>query len=286
MSSSRETVHDQFFGREHVTVIEPPRRFALVSLREFWAYRELLVTLAMRTVRVRYKQTVLGVAWALLQPLMQMVIFSVIFGRVAKLPSQGFPYPVFVYSGLVAWNYFAASTTSAVGSLVGNAHLISKVYFPRLIIPCSSVVGGLVDFAVSAVLLIALMIYYRVGITANLLVAPLLVFGLAFTAAGVGMALGALNVMYRDLQYATPFMVQIWLYLTPVVYPAESLPDSLRWIVAINPMTGMVDAFRSVFLGKPFDVPAILISLAVSLLIFIVGAAYFQRVERRMADVV
>ena len=272
--------------REKVTLIEPPKRFDVIDLRELWAYRELLGTLAMRQIRVRYKQTALGATWALLQPIVQMGIFTVILGRMAKIPSEGYPYPIFVYSGLLAWNYFAQATTSAVGSLVGNAHLVSKVYFPRLIIPFAAVLASLLDFAVAGLVMIGLMIHYDVAMTANLLALPLIVLGLMLAAAGVGTALGALNVAFRDLQHAMSFVMQVWLYATPVLYPAKLVPESLHWVLALNPMTGLTDGFRAAFLGKPFDFAAIGTSIGLSLVVFVAGALYFRRVERTFADVI
>lgn len=271
---------------EHVTVIEPPRRFGLLDVRELWAYRELLGTLTLRQIRGRYKQTVLGAVWALIQPLTQMLIFSVIFGHMVRMPSEGHPYPLFVYSGLLAWNYFAQATIGATHSLVSNAHLVSKVYFPRLFIPLASVCASLLDLAVASLLMVALLFHFDLAPTANLLALPLLVLGLMLTATGVGAGLGALNVTFRDLQHAMTFVMQIWLYATPVVYPASAVPDFLRWALAFNPMSGWTDAFRSALLGRPFDLDALAFSLAASGLVFVSGIAYFHRVERRFADVI
>lgn len=277
---------DRYFGRDHVTVIRPPRMIELVDLRELWAYRELLLTLAMRQIRVRYKQTLLGATWAIIQPVVQMLMFTIIFGRIAKIPSEGYPYPVYVYSALLGWNYFAAATGSAVGSLVANSHLVSKVYFPRLLIPVAAILAGLVDFALASTVMAALMLFYGVGFTANLLLVPVLVLALMLTAAGVGIALGALNVAFRDLGHAMPFIMQIWLYATPVVYPASSVPDSLRWVTQANPMTGLIGGFRSALLGQPFDAVAIMGSVATAGIVFFIGALYFHRLEREFADIV
>jgi lipopolysaccharide transport system permease protein len=279
-------LRDEYFGHAHVTVLAPPRRFELLQLREIWVYRELLLTLAKRQIRVRYKQTVLGASWAVLQPVAQMLVFTVIFSRIAKLPSDGYPYPVFVYSGLLGWNYFATATGSAASSLVGNSHLITKVYFPRMIIPMAAVIAGLLDLAIASLVLIGLLLYYHVGITANLAAVPLLVVALMLAATGVGTALGALNVSFRDLGHALPFMMQVWLYATPIVYPKEIAPAGLQWLLNLNPMAGLTVAFRAAFLGRPFDLPGLLLALGISLLIFVVGTLYFHRVERRFADVV
>ena len=286
MPQSRESSHEHYFGQQHVTLIRPAGAFSMVNYGELWAYRGLLLSLAARQIRVRYKQTILGAAWAVIQPVTQMVIFSLIFGRMAKLPSEGFPYPIFVYSGLLAWNYFAAATGSAAGSLVSNAHLVSKVYFPRLIIPFAAVLAGLVDFAIASLVMVGLMLFYGTGVSAGLLAAPLLVLAVMLTAAGVGTALGAANVAFRDLQHAMPFMMQVWMYATPVVYPADAIPPSLQWVIALNPMTGITDAFRAAFLGKPFDFAAIALSMGVAAVIFVLGTLYFQHVERRFADVI
>jgi lipopolysaccharide transport system permease protein len=281
-----DAIHEHYFGHEHLTVIEPPRRFELVDVRALWAYRELLGTLARRQISVRYKQTVLGAGWAILQPVMQMVVFTILFGHMAKLPSDGFPYPVFVYSALLPWTYFSSATSSALSSLVGNSHLISKVYFPRLIIPLAAVTACLVDFAVATSVLIGLMIYYGVAVGPGLLLAPVVVFGLVLAATGIGAGLGALNVSYRDLGYVMPFFLQLWLYATPVAYPASAVPEALRPIIALNPMTGLIESFRACVLGQPIDLLALGASLLVSVALFVAGTLYFHAVERRFADVV
>ena len=241
---------ESYFGHEHVTVIEPARGWRSLDLRELWAYRELLFVLTMRDIKVRYKQTVLGAAWAILQPFMTMVVFTIFFGHLANMPSDGFPYPVFVYSALVPWTFFANAITSSSNSLVGSAHLISKVYFPRLIIPLSAVGVGVVDFAVASTILLAMMLFYGVGWTFNLLMAPVLLLAMMFTALGVGTCLSALTVSYRDFRYVVPFMVQLWMFVTPVVYPASLVPTQWQWLLYLNPMWGLIDGFRAVFLGK------------------------------------
>lgn len=275
-----------YLSRTRVTVIEPPGAFDLVDVRELWAYRELLGTLALRQIRVRYKQTLLGATWAVIQPVMQMVIFTVIFGYMVDMPSDGYPYPIFVYSGLLGWHYFSQAVGTATGSLVSNAHLVNKVYFPRLIIPLAAVCASLLDFALAFLVMIGLLVYFDVGLTANLLWMPALIAGLMLAAAGVGTALGALNVAFRDLQHAMVFVLQIWLYATPVVYPVSAVPEALRWVITINPMTGLTEGFRAALLGKPLDLPGLAISLGVSVTIFIAGTLYFHRVERRFADVI
>jgi homopolymeric O-antigen transport system permease protein len=280
------SVYDRYFGHEQVTIIEPQSGWRLIDWKELWAYRELLYVLTMRDIKVRYKQTVLGFAWAIIQPFMMMVVFSVFFGRLANMPSDGFPYPIFVYAALLPWTFFANSITSSANSLVGSANLVSKVYFPRLIIPLSSVGSGLVDFAIAGGILLLLMVYYGVGWTANLFIVPILVIAAAFTALGVGTFLAALNVAYRDFRYVVPFLVQFWMFATPVVYPASLVPREWQWALYLNPMAGVIEGFRSAFLGRPFDVPGILLSLAIAGILFAAGTAYFGKVERRFADII
>jgi lipopolysaccharide transport system permease protein len=274
------------FGHGHVTVIEPSRGWRMLDLGELWAYRELLWVLTRRDVRVRYRQTVLGAGWAIIRPVLTMVIFTVLFGRLAQMPSEGFPYPIFVYSALLPWTFFAAALASAGGSVVGSANLIRKVYFPRLIVPLSSIGAGLVDLAISTLVLLAMMVWYGVGWTWHLALAPLLLVAVVFTALGVGTVLAAASVSYRDIHHLTPFLIQIWMFLTPVIYPTSLVPERWRWLLYLNPMTGLIDGFRSAFLGKPFDLAALATSAAVSVVLFVVGIAYFERVERRFADVI
>jgi lipopolysaccharide transport system permease protein len=278
--------HERYFGHEHVTVIEPTRGWRSLDLKELWAYRDLLWVLTARDVKVRYKQTVLGFAWAIIQPVMLMIVFSVFFGRLAKMPADGYPYPIFVYAALLPWTFFANAIANSGNSLIGSTQLVSKVYFPRLIIPLSSVGAGLVDFAISSIVLLLLMLWYGVGWTLNLLFVPLLVLGVVFTALGVGTFLSALTVAYRDFRYVIPFMVQFWMFATPVVYPASLVPEAWRWLLYLNPMAGLIEGFRSAFLGHSFDLTAIAVSLSVAVLLFLVGVAYFEKVERRFADII
>ena len=279
-------MQERFFGHEHVTVMEPPSGWRMLDWRELWAYRELLWVLTMRDIRVRYKQTVLGAAWAIVRPVLTMVIFSVIFGHLAKMPSDGYPYPVFVYAGLLPWIFFSAAIGASGQSLVGSANLVSKVYFPRLIIPLSSVGAGLVDLLISTGVLLAMMLWYGVDWTWHLLAAPLLLVALVFTALGIGTLLSALTVAYRDFTHLTPFLVQVWMYVTPVIFPVSLVPERWQWLLYLNPMTGLVEGFRSAFLGKPFDLAGIGTSLAIAVAILAVGVTYFEKVERRFADVI
>lgn len=277
---------EKYFGHRHLTVIEPSRGWRMLDLGELWAYRELLWVLAARDVRVRYKQTFLGAGWAIVRPVLTMLIFTAVFGRLAQMPSEGYPYSVWVYAALLPWTFFASAVGTSGQSLVGSANLISKVYFPRLIVPLSSIGAALVDFAVSTAVLFLLMAWHGVGWTANLLAAPLLLLAVVFTALGIGTLLSALTVAYRDVIHLLPFLLQIWMYVTPVVYPASLVPERWRWALWVNPMGGLSEGFRSAFLGKPFDVPALALSLAVSVALFLIGVAYFERVERRFADVI
>src|SRR5215831_5191871 len=280
------SVYDRYFGHEQVTMIEPQSGWRLLDWKELWAYRELLYVLTTRDIMVRYKQTVLGFAWAIIQPVMMMVVFSIFFGGLAKMPSDGFPYPIFVYAALLPWTFFANAITNSANSLVGSANLVIKVYFPRLIIPLSSVGSGLVDFAIAAAILLLLILYYGVSWTLSLLMVPILVAGAAFPALGVGAFLAALNVAYRDFRYVVPFLVQFWMFATPVVYPASLVPRDWQWALYLNPMAGVIEGFRSAFLGRPFDVPGMLVSLAIAGILFAAGIAYFGKVERRFADII
>ncbi len=280
------TIENQFFGHEQINVIEPQKGWRTLNLRELWAYRELLAVLTQRDIRVRYKQTVLGVAWAVIQPLLTMILFSFVFGRLAKIPSDGLPYPIFVYAGLLPWTFFANALSTSGNSLVGQQHLISKVYFPRLIIPLSSVGTGLIDFAVSAAILLILMVHFGIGWSINLLAVPLLILAVIFIALGVGTLLSALTVSYRDFRYVVPFVVQFWMYATPVVYPASLFPEKWRWFLFLNPMAGLIEGFRSAFLAQPFNWVGISISMAVAASVFVFGVFYFEKMERRFADII
>jgi len=280
------TPEDDYFGHQHVTVIKPLTGWRMLDWRELWAYRELLWVLTARDIKVRYKQTVLGAGWAILRPFITMVIFSVVFGQLAKMPSDGFPYPIFVYAALLPWTFFAAAIGTSGQSLVGSAHLVSKVYFPRLIIPLSSIGAGFVDLLISTGILLLMMLYYGVGWSWNLLAAPLLLLFVIFTALGVGTLLSALTVAYRDFTHLTPFMIQIWMYITPVIFPVSLVPERWQWLLYINPMTGLIEGFRSAFLGKPFDLVGLGISFILAVGIFLVGVAYFEKVERRFADII
>ena len=279
-------LQEDFFGHQHTTVIEPPKGWHMLNWRELWAYRELLWVLTARDIKVRYKQTVLGAAWAIVRPVLTMLIFSVVFGTLAKMPSDGFPYPVFVYAALLPWTFFATAISTSGQSLVGSTNLVSKVYFPRLIIPLSSIGAGLIDLAISTGILLLMMLWYGVGWSVNLLAAPVLLMAVIFIALGVGTLLSALTVAYRDFTHLTPFIVQIWMYITPVIFPVSLVPQRWQWLLYLNPMTGLIEGFRSAFLGKAFDMQGLGISFAMAVIIFVVGITYFEKVERRFADII
>lgn len=281
-----EHVAPESKASEILTVIEPPRGWRSLDLDEIWRYRELLWVLTERDIKIRYKQTVLGFAWAIIQPVMMMVVFSVFFGTLAQMPSDGLPYPIFVYAGLLPWTFFAGAINNASNSLVASSGLVSKVYFPRLVIPLSSAGSGIADFAIATIVLLLMMLWYGIGWSVNLMLAPLLVAGTVFIALGVGIFLAALNVAYRDFRYVVGFVIQFWMFATPVVYPASLVPDTWRWLLFLNPMAGFIEGFRSAFLGRPFDWPAIAISLVVAVAVFIAGVAYFEKVERTFADII
>ena len=270
-----------------VVVIEPSRGWRALDLRELWRFRELVYFLALRDVKVRYKQTALGVAWVLLQPLVAMGIFSIVFGQIARLPSEGVPYPLFVIAGLVPWFYFANATSGASGSIVGNTQLISKVYFPRLVIPVAAVLANLVDLAIGLLLELALLTYFGVHPTPRLLLLAPLVVLVVLTALGISVWLSALDVQYRDVRYAVPFLIQVWLFATPIVYPASEVPERWRAFVALNPMAGVIEGFRWSLLGSAqFPAPLLASSILLVALALGTGLLYFRRMERTFADVI
>lgn len=267
--------------------IRPSRGWAALKLRDVWEYRELLYFLVWRDVKVRYKQTALGVLWVVLQPLATTIVFTLIFGNLAKMPSENLPYAVFALAGLLPWNYFAGAIGRGGSSLVGSANLISKVYFPRLIIPISSVLAGLVDFAITFLLLVALMLFYGYPPTLSWLLLPFFLLMAIATALGVSLWLSALNVQYRDVGYLIPFLVQLWFFATPVVYPSSLVPAPWNLLLALNPMAGVVDGFRWALFGKTAAPgPLILVSIAVVIVTLVSGLFVFKRMERTFADVV
>lgn len=269
------------------TVLRPSRGWVPIDFRRLWTYRELLYFLIWRDIKVRYKQTVLGAAWAIIQPFFTMVVFSLFFGRLAGVPSDGLPYPVFSFAALVPWAFFANGLAQSANSLVGSQELIKKVYFPRLIIPSATVLSGVVDFALAFVVLLGMMLFYGIVPGANLVwIVPLL--GLALiTSLGVGLWFSALNVQYRDVRYVVPFLVQIWLFATPIAYPSSLLDEPWRTFYALNPMVGVVEGFRWALLDTATAPgPMILVSAMMAVLLLAAGALYFRRMERTFADVI
>ncbi len=269
--------------------IEPLRGWVSLKLGELWEYRELLYFLTWRDIKVRYKQTALGAAWAILQPLLTMVVFSLFFGRLAKVPSDGVPYPIFSLAALVPWTFFAFGLTQSSNSLVGSQNLIKKVYFPRLVIPISSLLAGLVDFCIAFGLLLVMMVYYGVGPTVNVIWVPFFIFLTLVTSLGVGFWLSALNVEYRDVRYAVPFLTQFWMFATPIAYPSSLLDNYRMWktLYGLNPMAGVVEGFRWALLGtKTAPGPIIIASTLAAIFLLVSGAFYFRRMERTFADLV
>lgn len=268
-------------------IIRPSKGWVPLNLRDLWEYRELLYFLIWRDIKVRYKQTALGAAWAVLQPLLTMIIFSIIFGRLAGIPSDGLPYPVFTFAGLLPWQLFAHALTESGNSLVANQQLITKVYFPRLLIPMSAVLAGLVDFLIAFVVLIGLMLFYGITPTWAILFLPLFLLFALGTALAVGLWLSALNVEYRDVRYTLPFLTQIWFFATPIAYSSSLLPEPWRVLYGLNPMAGVVEGFRWALFGKVGGIePLIVVSALVVCALLFGGMAYFRRMEKTFADVV
>jgi lipopolysaccharide transport system permease protein len=269
------------------TVLEPPKSWLALRLGELWEFRELLYFLTWRDIKVRYKQTLLGATWAIIQPVFTMVIFSVIFGRLAKLPSDGIPYPIFSYTALLPWQLFSRAMADASSSLTTNQNMITKIYFPRLFLPASSILGGLVDFGIAFLVLLGLMVYYQTPLTWRVLWLPAFILLALVTAMAVGMWLSAVNVRYRDVKYVTPFLVQIWLYATPIAYSRTLIPDEWQLIYSLNPMSGVVDGFRWVLLGQSVEIGWLFsVSVLMVVVLFIGGLIYFQRMERTFADLI
>jgi lipopolysaccharide transport system permease protein len=272
-------------------IIEPTSGLSMLQLRSLWEYRQLLYFLVWRDIKVRYKQTALGIGWIVVQPVIAMIVFSVLFGGLLNAPSGGVPYPIFTYTALLPWAYFAGSLTRSSTNLVDSAHLITKVYFPRMSIPISGVLAGLVDFGVAFVVLIALMLYYRIAPTLAVILLPGFLLLAMMTALGFGLWLSALNVRFRDIKHIVPFMVQMWMFLTPVVYSSTLIPEPYRYLLALNPMTGVVVGFRWALLGNYLadtQPPGALfpVSIMISLLVLVSGAFYFRSTERTFADII
>jgi lipopolysaccharide transport system permease protein len=270
-----------------ITIIEPKKGWVPVDIKEIWDYRELLYFLTKRDIKVRYKQTILGGLWAIIQPVFTMIVFTIFFGRLAKVPSEGIPYPIFVYVGLLPWTYFANAVSASGNSLVGSANLITKVYFPRLIVPASASLAGLLDFFIAMLILGVMMIYYQFIPGISILLFPFLVALTLLCAVGTGLWLSALNVQYRDIRYAIPFLIQIWMFVSPVIYPVSIVDEKYQWVLALNPMGGVINAYRASILGHlPIDWGMLGISAAIIVMIFLSGLYYFRRMEKIFADVV
>lgn len=268
-------------------IIEPSKRRVPLRLGDLWRYRELLYFLTWRDVKVRYKQTLLGAAWAILQPLLTMLIFTLLFGRLAGIKSGDIPYPAFAYGGLLIWTFFANSITNSGNSLVGSANLITKIYFPRMIIPSAAVAAGLVDLILAFTIQIVLMVYYRVHVTWAITLVPVLVILTTLLALGVGMWLSALNVKYRDVRYAIPFLIQLWMFGSPIIYPLSLLPAKWQWLLMLNPLTGIIENFRvALFANQSFNWKSLAISALITLVVLTYSAFSFRRMERQFADIV
>lgn len=286
IKNSPEIILPAYLPPNPVVVIEPSKGLIPINLRDLWNYRDLLYILMMRDIKVRYKQTILGAAWAILQPLFTMLIFTIFFGKLAGIPSDGVPYPIFAFAGLLPWTFFSNAVNNSGNSLVGSTNLITKVYFPRMIIPIAAVAAGLLDLLIAFCLLILLMLYYGIGLSVNLLMLPVIVIVLTLLAAGIGMWMSALNVKYRDIRFLLPFAIQLGLFASGVIYPLSIVPEKWRWLMALNPVAGLIEAFRAACFGKPFDWLGIGIAVLITIVILISSAYNFRKMERSFADVI
>ena len=256
------------------------------TVGDFWHYRELLYFLVWKDIKVKYKQTALGVIWVILQPLAGMVLFTLLFGRVAKLPSDGLPYPIFYYASLLTWTYFSTALISASNSILSNTSLITKVYFPRILLPAAAVTSSILDLAIASIILFGLLIFYQVPLTYGLVFLPLILVLLVIFTLGIGQFLAALNVNYRDIKHALPFIIQLWLFASPVVYPMSMVPQQYKWMVSLNPIAGIIETTRALISGYSIPWDILGIACAVTVMTFILGIWYFQRTARRFADVI
>lgn len=277
---------ETFLPDTPLVVIKPSGSWVNLGLRDLWAYRELLYFLIWRDVKVRYKQAALGILWIVLQPLLTTLILTIFLGKLARVPSDGLPYPLFVYAGLFPWTFFATAVTSSGNSLVGSSHLITKIYFPRMMIPGATVGARLVDFGIGFISLIGLMIYYGVGISKAILVLPIVIVLITLLALGVGLWASALNVKYRDVGVVLPVLIQLWMFASPVMYPSSIVPASYEWIYKLNPMTGILDGFRSALFGQGIDWAALGISAGFTIGLLVYSAYAFRRMEKNFADIV
>ncbi len=288
MSASAISPEDSGFSlpEKPLITIAPSRGWVALNLADVWANRELLYFLTWRDIKIRYKQTALGALWALIQPLFPMLIFTLFFGRLAKMPSDGIPYSVFAFAALLPWTYFASAVGNSSNSVVGSSNLITRVYFPRMIIPASAVLAALVDFAIAFVLLGCLMLWHHIPPTLSMLVLLPLIALVTLLALAIGMLLAGLTVKYRDLRYALPFVIQLWMFATPVIYPASLVPAKWRWVLALNPLTGIIEGFRSSLFARRFDWGSLAFSALFTVFMLIYAAYAFRRQERIFADLI
>jgi len=275
-------------SEDRTIILSPAHGWQMIDLRDLWIYRELVYFMTWRDLKVRYKQTVLGAGWAVLQPFLTMVVFTIFFGNLAQVPSDGVPYPIFSYTALLPWGLFSKAMHDASRSLVLNRQMVTKVYFPRVILPLASTLAGVVDFAIAFIVLLGMMVYYRMMPSIDIWTLPLFLLLTLVTSLGVGLWFSALNVLYRDVGYVIPFLTQFWMFLTPIVYPASMVPEKWRLLYALNPMTGVVEGFRWALLGTQAAPPVqmLLTSAAVALVVLVSGMFYFKRMERNFADMV
>ena len=276
----------QLLPDEPIVKIRSSPSLLSVDFKQLWAYRELLYFLMWRDLKVRYKQTVLGAAWAIIQPFFTMIIFTLFFGNLAHVPSDDIPYPVFVYAGLLIWTFFSNAVSNSGNSLVGNQNLLTKVYFPRVMIPTATVGAGLVDFAIAFVILVGMMLYYHVSVTWTVLLAPVIVLFTTLLALAVGLWVSALNVKYRDVRFALPFLIQVWMFLSPVIYPSSFVPAKWRWLLMLNPLTGLIDNFRAVLFAQTINWTSLYLSVGITLALVVYAAYLFKQMERTFADIV
>ena len=272
-------------NQEKITIIKPKGKFQFIDLKEIWEFRELFWTFVVRDVKVRYKQTIIGGLWAILQPFLTMIVFSFFFGTILKISSNGVPYPIFSYSGLILWTYFTGAVTAASNSLIASSNLLTKVYFPRLIIPLSTTLLGLVDYTIAALLVSVLLIYFKITPTSAIIFVPLITIITWFLASGIGFWLSAVNVKYRDVRFAVPFFIQLLLFITPVIYPTSVAPR-FKNLMMLNPMTGLIEAHRAMILNLPINSTSIMVSIFLTAIIFVSGAFYFKSVEKYFADII
>lgn len=274
------------FKQDEFILIEPPKRWPKLEFKEIWAYRELLYFLVWRDLKVLYKQTVMGFSWAVMKPLFSMIVFSIVFGKLAKIPSDGVPYPIFAFAALIPWSYFSSSLNSSGMSLISNTNLLTKIYFPRLILPIIPILSNIINLSISCVFLFGMMIYYGIYPSWNILFSPLLFIMMALTALGLGMWLSALGIQYRDVNHAMQFFVMMLMYAAPVVYPASLIPERYRLIYGMFPMAGVIEGFRASFLRtRPMPWDLIVIGAFVAILIVFTGVQYFHNMEKNFADV-